>query len=168
MGAGALVASLIARPSRGFLAWSLVLGIELLVVSFLVNPAIDQSRSGAALMRTVEAATTNVRELGVVAYKEQYLLQTIRPIVNFGHARWREGEQEMFDAAAWQAQSPGRVLLMDESSRARCFSSATAKPMRIASGEQWYLVETAGDSRCITQGHANVAIEYIPPVAASH
>jgi 4-amino-4-deoxy-L-arabinose transferase-like glycosyltransferase len=163
MGIGAVVMCLIARPARGFLAWGLVLGFELLVVSFVINPVINDTRSGAELMRTVEAHAKEVVELGVVAYKEQYLLQAHRRIVNFGHARWREGEQEASDAAAWLAASPDRVLLMDESTRALCFSAASAEPMGIASREQWYLVKGAANPACIARGHVDAAIEYTPP-----
>jgi hypothetical protein len=133
----------------------------------MINPVINDARSGAELMRAVEAASRDVRELGVVAYKEQYLLQIRRPIVNFGHARWREGEQEAFDAAAWQAQNTGRVLLMDESIRALCFGSASARFIDIASRERWYLVSGRADARCIERGDPHRAIEYkVPPLSS--
>ena len=163
MGIGAGLLCLLARPSRGFVAWPMVFGFELLVVSFVIAPAINDARSGAELMRTVEAKTRNVAELGVVAYKEQYLLQLRRRIVNFGHARWREGDQEAADAAAWLAGSSDRVLLMDESTRALCFGSASAEPLGVMNRKDWFLVRGAANPECIARGHAEAAIEYTPP-----
>ena len=168
MGIAAILACAFTRPARGFAAWAMVLACELLIVSFMINPRINDARSGAELMRAVEAASGDIRELGVVAYKEQYLLQSHRPIVNFGHARWREREQEAFDAAAWQAQNTGRVLLIDESIRALCFRSAAARHMGIASREHWYLVSGRADAGCIERGDASRAIEYKVPPLSSH
>ncbi|MFL6547950.1 MAG: ArnT family glycosyltransferase [Povalibacter sp.] len=163
MGGAAALVCLITRTARGFAAWGGFLAVEMLIVSFMINPVIDASRSSAAFIRKVEQQTRNVSELGVVAYKEQFLLHIQRPIVNFGHARWREAEQETADAAAWQAQKEGRVLLMDEPTRTLCFKSATARLVGIASGDRWYLVEGNGDPQCIERGHSDTAIKYRPP-----
>ena len=64
---------------------------------------------------------TGIAELGLVGAKEQYLLQLRRPSINFGHARWRERENEAADAAAWFAAKPGRALLMDTKTRELLF-----------------------------------------------
>ena len=160
--AGALVCAL-ARPRHGFAACAVALSADLLIVSFLVIPQIDESRSAKGFIRKVEAMTTDVRELGFVAYKEQYLLQLHRPITNFGHARWREAEQEVSDAAAWQAERPGRVLLIEESARKQCFESAAAREVGTASGDRWFLVAEPADPSCIARGNSAAAISYVPP-----
>lgn len=150
-------------PRRGFAAWAGVIAVELLIVGLIVNPAINESRSSQSLMRRLEVMTQGIPELGLVAYKEQFLLELRRPSTNFGHARWREAEQEAADAAAWQAQKPGRVLLVDEATRRLCFGSAAAREVGVASREQWYLVEGPGDAGCIQRGRATAAIPYLPP-----
>ena len=83
-----------ARPARSFAAYGGVLLASLLIVSFWINPTIDASRSGARFIRNVERLAMNSEELGFVAYREQYLLHLKRSVVNFGHARWREHNQE--------------------------------------------------------------------------
>jgi hypothetical protein len=167
MGIAGVLACAFTKPGNGFATWGVVLALELLLVSFMVNPVINDARSGADFMRAVEAASRDVRELGVVAYKEQYLLQSHRSIVNFGHARWREQEQEAFDAAAWQAQNTGRVLLIEESIRALCFRSASARFIGISSRERWYLVSERADAGCIARGDPHRAIEYkLPPLSS--
>jgi len=163
MGGVAALACAVARPGYGFVAWPLTLVLELLVVSWVINPVINDSRSGATLMRKVEAMTADVRELGLVAYKEQYLLQLRRPSINFGHARWREAEQEAADAAAWQAQRPGRVLLVDDPTHKLCFESTAARQVGVASREQWFLVEGPANPACVARGNAAAAISYAPP-----
>ncbi|HEY5807450.1 MAG TPA: glycosyltransferase family 39 protein [Povalibacter sp.] len=160
----AALACLWARPHRGFAAWAGLIIAELLIVSFLINPAINESRSSQALMRRLESMTAGVQELGLVSYKEQYLLQLERSSTNFGHRR--EVEQEAADAAAWQAQKPGRVLLVSEAARQLCFGSAAAREVGVASREHWYLIESPGDTGCIERGRATAAIPYTPAVAS--
>ncbi|HET9447899.1 MAG TPA: hypothetical protein VFO35_16660, partial [Steroidobacteraceae bacterium] len=89
----------VARPRRGFQAIAAVLTAMLLIVSFWTNPQLNDARSGESFVAGIEQAADPRRELGLVAFKEQYLLHARRPIVHFGHARWREEEQEWADAA---------------------------------------------------------------------
>ena len=163
MGLIAACACAIMKPARGFAAYGLVLIGTLLVVSLWVNPAINGGRSGADFVRQVEARTTGVAQLGVVAYKEQYLLYITRPWWNFGHARWREVDQEAADAAAWLALDSTRVLLVDERVRDLCFSKANAESAGMANRQRWYLVSGLPDMECVERGSANVAIRYSPP-----
>lgn len=163
MGVAGAAACAATGRSRAFATWGLTLFAVLGVVSFVVNPAINDSRSGAALMQRAQAMSAGVRELGLVGYKEQYLLYLDRPVVNFGHARWREGQREAEDAAAWQSRRPGRVLLMDEVTRESCFGSAVAREVGVASRRRWFLVEEGADEVCIARGRATVAIDYRPP-----
>src|SRR5690606_10165286 len=82
------------RPRRGIAAFSGTVLCALLVVSFWINPAMNDARSGRAFMERVERTADPYAPLGFVAFKEQYMLQVQRPVVHFGHARWREGERE--------------------------------------------------------------------------
>lgn len=163
IGAAAAVACAVTRRTRGFAAYGLVLLTTLLLVSVLVNPTINGARSGEEFMRKVEARTAHCSQAGIVAYKEQYLLYITRPLWNFGHARWREVEQEAADAAAWMAQDSQRVLIVDDRVRAMCFSKANAEPVDIANRQQWYVVSGMGDASCIARGKPSAAILYSPP-----
>lgn len=161
-GVAAAFACVVARPARGFLAYGLTLTLILLMTSYWVNPAINEVRSAAGFIRSVEAMTVNRQELGFVAYKEQYLLQLTRPITNFGHARWREIEQEAADAAAWLAVDPQRELLVDERVRQLCFASATTREVGTANRQQWFLVSGSPDPACVTRGNLRAALTYVP------
>ena len=158
----AILACIIARPARGFAAYAMTITTSLLVISFWLNPLLNDARSGASFMRQVQAMTIDVRELGLVAYKEQYLLYLTRPVTTFGHARWRDAEQEAADAAAWLSAAPGRVLLVDQRIRDRCFAVADSRPVGAANGMQWSLVRGAADPACVNRGKLSAALFYQP------
>ena len=88
-----------------------------------------------------------------MGYKEQFLLYLDRPAVNFGHARWREGAQESYDASAWLAVQPGRVLLIPEAALEPCFEStrSTHSP-GVSSGDRWLLVRGTPNEACVKKG----------------
>ncbi|MEP6633263.1 MAG: glycosyltransferase family 39 protein [Luteimonas sp.] len=125
--------ALAAPTIRVFLMWLLALGVvgivltaicgtrrgALAAVAFTVAlwttygfglaPALDASSSAHGLMQTVGARIGADAELGMVAWREQNLLQADRPTVDFGFKQpwdhqWRE-------AAAWTAQAPRRRWL---------------------------------------------------------
>ncbi len=54
---------------------------------------INGERSARDFMKEVQSLVPQDTELGLLAYKEQFLLYLNRPIVNFGHARWRKGSR---------------------------------------------------------------------------
>ena len=154
---------LIARPSRGFAAFGGVLVTILLTASFWVNPALNGSSSGTAFVARLERIADPTHELGLVAYKEQYLLNVRRPIVHFGHARWREMEQEAADAALWLSSRPDRQLVVNDRARAICFREARSQSLGSANRNQWYLVHGPADADCVARGKPGVPRSYVPP-----
>lgn len=163
-GAGvALVALLVFRVKRGALAFATTIAGAWLIQGWWVNPMLDAQRSGRAFMAAVEAAAPRDRELGLLAYREQFLLQAIRPTVNFGHARWREERAEPQDAARWLNAAPGRVLLVKAPHRALCFANAPARLVGQSAGEDWFLVEAPADPACAAQGRPETVRMYRPP-----
>ncbi len=170
LGAAALVASgavAIFRVRDGWLAYGATFAGVLVTVGLVVYPRIDAVRSGRAFMQTVAVASRGIEQLGLVGAKEQYLLELSRPSFNFGHARWREREQEAADAAAWFAAKPGRALLVDAKSREICFAASQARTLGRANRQRWYLITGgAADAACIERGDLRRARMYIPPNAS--
>lgn len=160
----AAVVCLIARPRRGFLAYAGAATTTLLIVSFWVNPQLNEERSGAAFVARIEQAADPRQELGLVAFKEQYVLNARRDIVHFGHARWREAEQEMADAALWLSGKPGRQLVINEWARLICFSNAPLQSLGEANRIKWYLVRGGADPSCVARGKPGADHYYLPPV----
>jgi 4-amino-4-deoxy-L-arabinose transferase-like glycosyltransferase len=159
----AAVVCAIARPRRGFLAFAGVLATSLLVVSFWVNPHLNAAQSGAAFVAHIEKTADPRQELGLVAFKEQYVLNARRSIVHFGHARWREAEQEMADAALWLSEKPGRQLVINDYARTECFSHAQVQSLGTANRSEWYLVSGGADQSCVARGKPGMAHYYLPP-----
>lgn len=164
----------IARPRHGFLAFGGTLAAILLVVSFWVNPTMNDSRSGKAFIARVEQVANPSGPLGFVAFKEQYLLNANRPVVHFGHARWRESEQETMDAGRWLSGGPDRQLVVNEASLDQCFRGAERKSLGTANRTRWFLVRGQVDRKCVDQGRPHLAHFYNPQtpdsgrVAARH
>lgn len=157
-----------ARLERPLWAYVGALGAALCVVSFWVNPAINEVRSGRDFVRRIESAADPARELGIAKSKEQYLLYFNRPIVHFGHARWFEEEAEVEDAARWYSERPGRQLVLTEYSKMRCFPNADTVALGEANRTQWFLIRGgAPEWWCIDRGRSGVAISYAAPGAVA-
>jgi 4-amino-4-deoxy-L-arabinose transferase-like glycosyltransferase len=152
-------------PSRGAYAWAATLALVVIVQGFWINPMMNSARSGREFVASFEQAAVPGTELGIVGYKEQYLLYLTRPITNFGHRRSRrEGSQEADDAARWLNGAPGRALVVDDARRAQCFASATATtPLGEANGLDWFLVLPPADAACAERGDPAAALKYDPP-----
>jgi 4-amino-4-deoxy-L-arabinose transferase-like glycosyltransferase len=161
------VAWIVCAVRRPVLAWPAVFASLAVVVSYTVLPNMDGERSTRTFMQQMLAQVPKGTDLAVSGYKEQFLLYLDRPIVNFGHARWREGMQETYDAAAWLNARPGRVLLIPKSALDPCFRQTLSEDAGTASGDQWVLVRGKADDTCAAKGQTNRAIEYRPPVLAA-
>jgi 4-amino-4-deoxy-L-arabinose transferase-like glycosyltransferase len=161
----AMVVCASARPWRGFLAYAGVLATTLLIVSFWINPALNDARSAADFVARIEQAADPRQELALVAFKEQYVLNARREIVHFGHARWREAEQEMADAALWLSGKAGRQLVVNDDAREACFRHARAQSLGAANRSEWFLVKGGADPACVARGKPGAAHYYVPPVA---
>jgi len=132
----------------------------------VVYPRIDAVRSGRSFTDRLEQASAGVAELALVGAKEQYLLQLNRPSFNFGHARWREWQEEAADAAAWLAQDPSRAVLMNRRTMELCFRGASAVDLGRANQQYWFLVSGEPDPACAAAGDPSSARLYTPPVEA--
>jgi len=160
----ATVAFLACGRGRGVLASAWALGLLWIVGSFAVIPQLDATRSARRFVEQLNRAADPSRELGLLAYKEQFLLQLERPSVNFGHSRWREGPAESYDAALWLNASPGRELLVPASQLEPCFAaSSTRRQVGEASRQIWYLVVAPARRDCGAHGNEERALRYQPP-----
>jgi hypothetical protein len=122
-------------------------------------------RSGSDFMRGVLAKVEPREALGLVAYKEQFLLYLDRPTVNFGHRRWLEGPQESYDASAWLNGGANRVLLLPRAALdpkdnvGACFVTHVV-PVGRSSSDDWFLARAPASADCAAKGNAARAIAY--------
>ncbi len=136
--AGGVIGLGIFRVRRGMAGLVTAFAIIWLVVSVWLSPAINGSRSGQQLMANVERAIEPGTELGLVRWKEQFLLYLDRPIVHFGHRRF-DVEEEAKDAIVWLREDRDRVLLVDSLAHDACFDGGAA--IDEGHGTMWYLVD---------------------------
>jgi 4-amino-4-deoxy-L-arabinose transferase-like glycosyltransferase len=133
----ALVAWLRARRAgllvllASFLLWNLY-GLGLM-------PALDPYSSASALMLRVGQRIGPDAELGMLAWREQNLLQADRPVTEFGFKRpWDEQWQ---DAGPWLAQSPERRwLLVLEQAVSPCIDRQQSINIGSSNRNTWLLV----------------------------
>lgn len=150
------------RLRRAPLALLVVLWVGVVVQGWWINPLLDESRSFRHFMQQVQTAVGPQRELGLVNYREQFLLQATRPVVNFGHRRWREGAQEPRDAARWLNAAPGRVLLVEGALLPECFAESPRMLVGHASRQPWYLVFAPASKACAAAGSTLAVRPYAP------
>ncbi|KFN50933.1 glycosyltransferase family 39 protein [Arenimonas composti] len=152
MGAGGLLLGIVALARRrhagpATLAFSAVLWFGM---GLGIGPALDASGSARGLMSAVGARIGSDAELGLVAWREQQLLQADRAAVDFGfrrpwHEQWRE-------AQSWVAGDPGRrwIFVLDEA-MSPCADAAQAIPIGRANRRDWLLLPgTALRTGCVT------------------
>lgn len=157
-----LVTCVLAWRTQPLLAWPALLTALTLVWSYVITPQIDAHRSGRAFIQRVLEELPRDTQLGLVAYKEQFLLYLDRPIVNFGHSRWREGPAEAYDAARWLNAAPSRVLLIPQTRLAPCFEDAPRVRAGTTAGDRWFLVRPPAARACVERGNPTRAITYDP------
>lgn len=116
-------------------------------------PALGPYSSASALMQRVGDRIGPDAELGMLAWREQNLLQADRPVTDFGFKRpW---EEQWHDAGPWLAQAPQRRwLFVLEQAISPCVDRSQAIAVGSANRNQWWLVPgTAWNSAC----HASLA-----------
>jgi len=157
----ATILSVFAARFRAIWAWPLVLACLTVHWGVGVAPQLNGERSARDFMTAVLVRVPPGKQLGLVAYKEQFLLYVDRPTVNFGHARWREGLAEAYDAASWLAEDEtGRKLLVPEKLLQPCFEAATKEIAGRSSDEAWWLVSGPPQPDCVRRGDPRKAIVY--------
>lgn len=115
----------------------------------LMAPALDASSSARQLMRTVADSLPGEAELGLVAWREQMLLQADRPAVDFGFSRpWH---QQWQGASAWLAERPAqRWVLVEDAALGPCVRRGQALPVGRSNRGNWWLVPgTAVEPGCV-------------------
>lgn len=159
-GSAAVALAVGLRAARGVAAWFATLAVVCWVQGLWVNPQLDAERSGRDFIRRIEAGLPPQAEFAMMGYREQFLLQARRPVINFGHRRWAEGRAEAWDAARWLNERGGRWLLVDAANRGACFASAAAVPVGRSGGLDWYLVTGRASERCAHAGRPGAARHY--------
>lgn len=169
--AGAAVfglAALAARQGRAVASWAAAMLVAWVGVGWGVLPRLNGERSGATLMAQVRAALPLGGELGVVGWKEQFVLQARRPVVDFGFRR-RDKEQELADALAWAAASPRRrILVADDHPGLTLTGGSGATFLGVHHRQRWWLVSAEDVAGAPASATANAVAGSFPGDGMRH
>lgn len=135
--AGGILGLVIFRMRRGVAGLVTLLAVAWLVVSLWLSPNINGVRSGRQLVEKLHARIDPGTELGLVQWKEQFLLYLDESVTHFGHRRF-DIEEEAEDAIEWLGSNDDRRLLVDRKVFEMCF--AGGERVDEAHGTIWYLV----------------------------
>lgn len=153
LGLGLGLIAVWARQRRA--AWGVVLATALLwsVYGLVFAPALDASSSAAGLMQRVGQRIGPDAQLGMVAWREQNLLQADRPVTEFGFkADWAT---QWAKAGPWLAEQPTRrwLFVLREALPA-CVDRAQVVAIGQSNRNQWLLVPgTAWHAGCNAAQH---------------
>jgi 4-amino-4-deoxy-L-arabinose transferase-like glycosyltransferase len=110
-------------------------------VSLLVWPRVDPYRTPRGLMEQVERILPATSALGLVRFKEQFLLFSHRPLTHFSYlAPLTEQER---NAWVWMREAPNRHLLLPTDAELTCFDLGQAVSLGAAHRREWVLLGTA-------------------------
>lgn len=141
--ASAMGAALLA--ARRQLLRGAAVAIALLVVGLYAGAAVllDGESSARDVMQRARRLAGPQATIGLVAWKEQNLLQARGPTVEFGFRR--PPEEQLADGIAWLRAAPQtRRLFVLGDALGACVSRERALPVGTANRRAWFLVE-AGD-----------------------
>ncbi|MDQ3228161.1 MAG: glycosyltransferase family 39 protein [Pseudomonadota bacterium] len=126
---------------RGILR-ACAIALSLLVLALFTGTALllDDESSAGGVMQRARAMAGPEAQIGLVAWKEQNLLQAVGPTVEFGFKR--TPEQQFADAAAWLHVAPRsrRLFVLDEAI-ADCARRDARQLVGTANRRQWYLLD---------------------------
>ena len=154
------VGALVIFRGHGARALLAVVTIFWVVYALGAAPMLNGLRSGKIVVQATEALVNPAISLGLVDWREQFLLHTRREVVHFGYKR-ADADQAEFDAAAWVTVDAARLLLVPGPSIARCFGESAAQMVAFAHRRYWYLVGPEDvREECIIRGNPGRAVHY--------
>lgn len=149
---GATVCGLVLWSRLRRVGTALVLATALLWLVYGVGlaPAVDPDSSASLLMQRVGQRIGADAQLGMVAWKEQNLLQSDRPTTDFGFKQpW---DVQWSEAGKWLSQDPGRrwIFVLDRA-LSPCVDTSRVIDIGQSNRNRWLLVPgTAWESGCST------------------
>ena len=140
MGAAMAGAALWLQPRRAVALVAVMTAVLWCGWGLAIAPQLDGESSSRDLMREVRALAGPGTEVGLVAWREQNLLQARGPTTEFGFTR--TPVQQWNASVAWASREPGtRMLFVREvDALADCLQRAGARQVGVANRRTWSLV----------------------------
>jgi 4-amino-4-deoxy-L-arabinose transferase-like glycosyltransferase len=148
MGALILVAAAWTRVHRAVTLMLVTVAIVWIGYGVLLAPQLDGESSGRDLMRQARIEAGADTAIGLVAWREQQLLQAVGPTEEFGFkapvdVQWQRG-------LAWLREDPpGRVLMVQADALPDCVDRTSAHSLGVANRRSWWLLDMGSLGSCL-------------------
>lgn len=149
-GAFGLVLLSACRLARAGVATVVMTGAVWTAYGLGLAPAVDESASARTVMHAARRHIGHGAEMGLIAWREQNLLQAVPPVAEFGFkAPWRV---QWHRAQQWAAANPrARWIFFLEEAASPCIRPGASIPVGQSNRRQWRLVRaTALIPGCVT------------------
>lgn len=115
--------------------------------SLVAWPRVDPHRTPQQIMVDVEEHLPAGAELGLLQFKEQFLLFSQRPLTHFSYLSPLEEQERR--AWVWVHEAPNRFVLTPTDAPLRCFDTARAISLGEAHRREWVLLGSGAlNERC--------------------
>lgn len=134
---------------RVLLPVALTFSLLWICYGFIVHPVLDASSSARAVMERARAQAGPGIEIGLVAWKEQNLLQAVGPVVEFGFLQ--PEQMQLKNAIEWMNMKPNsRRLMINHLAEFSCieFTTPDAIDLEKSNRRAWWLVNSKAVAAC--------------------
>lgn len=140
--AGLILAAVVISIKRSaWLAWGGMVSVVALVASFVVYPMINDLRTPRDLMANLEKTVGKDAQVGLVAFKEQFLLYSAMDLTHFSYLEPVDVQSQ--NAWLWMREKPNRYLLIPERANPSCMDESKAVSMGVEHRTHWLLYDIA-------------------------
>lgn len=137
------VGAVFAGRGRAVAAWACTTLVLALVWGWGVMPALNDARSAAPFMARADALVPPAGSLGLVDWKEQFVLHAVRPVTHFGYRRL-DRREELADARTWAAGDRNRRLLVAADHPGFALAPGhRAETLGLRHRKEWWVVSAA-------------------------
>lgn len=131
-----------------------------LFISFWLWPALNAHRTPRAVMQALERTVPSEAEVGMLEFKEQFLLFAERPLVHFSYLA--PLSQQEGSAWRWMRADPQRVLLLPDHLALHCFDLSKKRLLGQAHRRDWVLLDAAAMRDRCDAGPGRAPYRYVP------
>lgn len=131
-----------------------------LFVSFWLWPILNPLRTPRAIMQELERRLAPEAEVGMLEFKEQFLLFADRPLVHFSYLAPLPRQE--WNAWRWMRADPTRVLLLPDGLALRCFDLAKKRVLGEAHRRNWVLLDASSARESCDAAADHAPYRYVP------
>lgn len=129
-------------------------------ISFWLWPILNTHRTPRAIMQELERTVALDTEVGMLEFKEQFLLFADRPLFHFSYLA-PLSEQE-WNAWRWMRADPARVLLVPDRLALRCFDLEKKRVLGEAHRRNWVLLDASAARETCDAATDRSPYRYVP------